>query len=69
MYDHLPSKEKLTRGANTFKCELCDNLIGEQPNKSGSVKPESITEYYRIKLENKGIYKFIFVCPKCAEGH
>jgi len=64
MYDHLPTKEKLTRHKNVFKCELCSQVIGEQPDKNGDIKPESVTEYYRIKLEDP--IQFVFCCPTCS---
>jgi len=65
-YENLPEKQMLKRTANTFKCESCDQIIGIQADKNGNEKPESVTDYYRIKISKQGRTAFLFVCPSCA---
>lgn len=61
-YEDIPKEQKLVRHANPFACELCEVIIGHQPD-----NPDSITDYYRIKLENP--LTFVFCCPNCASRH
>jgi hypothetical protein len=64
MTEELPHKEILKRTVNTFKCEDCEKLIGAQKDNAGENKPDSVTEYYRVKLLEP--MRFIFVCPNCS---
>jgi hypothetical protein len=61
----LPQKEKLTRNAATFKCEDCQALIGAQKDNAGNIKPESLTNYYRVQIKGERI-SWKFVCTKCS---
>ena len=62
----LPKYQQLKKGKHTFACP-CGQIIGEQVDNEGKVKPESQLYYWRIKEENPT--KFKFACNSCKETY